>query len=68
MVKAFDGAGNLLECEICCIRYPDGTENVELTQASQMIFEKAGIYELEVKAKDAKNRESIRRILIPVNR
>lgn len=67
VVKAFDGAGNLLDCEVCSIRYPDGTKRAELTQASLLTFEKAGVYELELKAKDADNRKIIKCIKIPVN-
>lgn len=67
VVVASDGAGNALECRVKSIRYPKQEEFIE-SRDLQLIFDKAGVYELKVSVKDSENRETVRCVTVPVNK
>lgn len=67
VVAASDGAGNELECRVKSIRYLKQEEFIE-SRDLQLIFDKAGVYELKVSVKDSENRETVRYVTVPVNK
>ena len=67
IVSASDGGGNPVSCRFISIECPDKIKIECTADMTQAEFTQTGIYELEVSTRDAENRETVKRILIPVS-
>jgi len=70
IIKAVDYSGSELAIEILSIKNMDDVEMIEVCnlETTQIVFERAGIYRVEVRAVDDGNRVTKCQIKIPVNR
>lgn len=67
IIKAVDWTGEAINPVVKSVTEPDGTRREDVAGVNELTFSRRGIYTLELLAEDEYNRESVKKIQIPVN-